>query len=358
MAYTGTGTQADPAIPGTYDSVTQTYDGKIADLLEIFSACTDKNVGGNTSGSYYVKLCNDIECSTDENYDGFISNYLDLSCVIKFYSDDNKFIRGLTSKNNECFIKMKQSSDNVNPPDPSTCLIENISFLDCIYKPLRASSSGIFSAQLFYGFGKLKSVTWSMICYPQQGGYYPNKVYQVNIGSLNVLWNYGSNTQYFGPCMEGCSFYIKYIGDVNSYTESGNRIGTSHYISYSDYSCMNNVFIIDGATVLQGYGIQLWNTDSYNSFIFNNCKFMYSPVIMLNGGTNNYIAILNPNIDSNLTKPISLTGSGNSYSIFAADTSVYDVDIVKGTDVTNSIYYATLSELSDENYLMSINFIP
>ena len=95
-----------------------------------------------------------------------------------------------------------------------------------------------------------------------------------------------------------------------------------------------------------------------NSFIFNHCKFMYSPVIMLNGGTNNYIAILNPNIDSNLTKPISLTGSGNSYSIFAADTSVYDVDIVKGTDVTNSIYYATLSELSDENYLMSINFIP
>ena len=45
MAYTGTGTQADPAIPNT-----------ITELYDIFDAARSSNVNGNTSGPYYVKL--------------------------------------------------------------------------------------------------------------------------------------------------------------------------------------------------------------------------------------------------------------------------------------------------------------
>jgi len=335
MAYTGTGSSADPAIPST-----------ITELYKIITDARSGNVNGNTSGPYYIKLTQDIDCADDPNYIGYAGA---INCaggsfattVVKIYADTKKYIRGLTVKDS-CFIHFYE---NFNGQGTT---IENIDFIDCFFKPTGTESYGLYA---FYSgtnsYAMLKNSTVSLSVYGYASG---STTYMCGLANYVAFNN--------------CSIYIK--------NNASSGIMYSNYkIFYpmhnSSRSTTNNIFILDGFYIRsQGnswdYPLIRFknNNDCYNSFIFKN-PIIQSPnnIFGMYLGAYNYIAFVNPSVASGVSAPVSINAfDSTATTIFATDSSAYGTVITKGSDSSGRWYWLTLDELKSEQKLLDIGFVP
>lgn len=333
MAYTGTGTQADPAIPNT-----------ITELYQIFSDARSSNVNGNTSGPYYVKLTKNIDCADDENYIGYLGKMNmgggQNNRVCLMYSDNNNYIRGLTVKD-AYFIQ------NTGETTSSRSFIQNISFIDCFFKPPSNSDSN--SSMVFSigdNGGGFIDCTFSISMFPFT---YSNKTRFVNITYQKMTSN-------------GCSYYFKYNG--NFPLTSKNGVGTDclvrfHYSSESS----NNIFIFEGGYIQSSYSTNYYlissnNPKSYNAFLFKNTQIESGSYIYVLGSSSNYsyVAFINPSLSSDSLASIHNVTSGLTCCMIGTDK--WSEVFTQPTETQNVMYYPTLNELKSSDYLLGKGFIP
>lgn len=333
MAYTGTGTQADPAIPNT-----------ITELYDIFNDARSSNVNGNTSGPYYVKLTKNIDCADDENYIGY-KGKMHMGAgqnnrVCLMYSDNNNYIRGLTVKD-AYFI------ENTGETTSSRSFIQNISFIDCFFKPpsdYSSNSSMVFS--IGNNGGGFIDCTFSISMFPFE---YNNKTRFVNISNQNMTSN-------------GCSYYFKYNG--NFPLTSKNGVGTDNLVRFNyALASNNNVFIFEGGYIQSSYSANYYlissnNQKSYNAFLFKNTQIESGSTINVLGSTSSYsyVAFINPSLSSAALAGINNVTSGLTCCMIGTDkwSEVFTLP----TQTQNVIYYPTLNQLKSSDYLLSIGFIP
>lgn len=335
MAYIGTGTQGDPAIPGTLnpDTGLPNGDGKISDLVGIFAAAKA------ASGSWFVKLCNDIDCADDPNYLGYYTA-LDMSCVRKLYSDNQYKIRGLCLKPNGYPTYQAFYLNNRNSTET---VIQSIDIVDLFFKPVGSDTTGIFGFTSNNSYSQIVNCHFTISCYPRSGAY------QEHYGPFV----YGNQSM----IINNSSIYLKFV-------ENRNVVSRSRYMYLQNSN--NNVFIFEGGSYnyessWNGYLIDTRGTCSYNAII---CK---NPIISRGMAPNlsfssagNYIALINPSGVTNQSEyPISST----SYQIVMATDSWYNAETnptgvwAKPADA-NDRYYCTLSQIKDMSYLQSIGFVP
>lgn len=328
----------------------------ITDFLQCLADARN-NVHNHTGSTlvdkgYYIKLTSDIDCADDLNYIGYTTR-LDFgsgstpSAVVKVYSDNNSSIRGLTVKDQYFYTPLGKSSTEQT-------VIENINFLDCFFKPTTANCSMTSNTMGYFNGCKLSFSVYSY------SGTCPT-------------WSYRTST-IKGGTLRNCSLYFK----VNDGSIAGSL--TSPGIFYQPelnvgINSQNNIIIIDGLTLSsnQSNGNCLITFDSgtynnnYNSIILKNCKFKQSATNLtyhlLRSGSYNYVAVINPIIDETITSPISISYYNTQYSILAAPQESYGTTqgkIVMPTPAPSSqvISYATLDQLKDVDYLLSIGFVP
>lgn len=336
MAYTGTGSSADPAIPST-----------ITELYQILIDSRNVNVNGNTNGPYYIKLTQDIDCADDPNYIGY-ARAINLagsgsfaSSIVKIYADTKKYIRGLTVKD-DYFLYLFANFNNQGT------LIQNIDFIDCFFKPLVSGSySGnpaVFSANNGGSYARIVNSTISVSVYSY------------------------ANSQSYSPCINymvsfsNCSVYLKY-NSIYGFRNSGDIFN-----AYGIRTALtNNIFIFDEWYIPKigsswDYPICKLNSSvscSYNAFIFKNAKFQNANNIFgICNGSYNYLAFVNPSL-SGVSTPVAFQGfTGTTNSIIATDSSAYGTVITKGSDSTGVGYWLTLDELKSEQKLLDIGFVP
>ena len=115
MAYTGTGTQADPFIPTT-----------ITSLYEVLNICNNDESSFGVAG-YYIKLTSNLDCANDTDYVGYSNTPITLSSYVnKIYSDSGYKVIGLCIKA-QYFINAFATANNY--------VIDNIGFENCFWKP-------------------------------------------------------------------------------------------------------------------------------------------------------------------------------------------------------------------------------
>ena len=337
MAYRGTGTQADPAIPGASQGT-----ATISDLLEILADVQNGSVGGNTTGPYYIKLDSDIDCYDDPNYIGYTTN-LDFVgpsstlSVVHFYSDTGNYIRGLTVKD-QYFMTLLNNNQTLG----TFTFIENISFIDCFFKPTVTGGSFLTTSSSVYQTFKNCKISVSMYPYT----YYPM------FGSV---------------ILQGCSVYLKYYGGGTNQTTCPlfNCINTTSALGSSN----NNVIVVENYPIIQhasnGAPVVYWHPNSsYNAFILKNPIFKGSSssvktYYVMRQGSFNYFAVINPSFDSTLSNSVELLSYGTNYSVIAAPSYGTGAGTIKQTtDTAGQIYYATTAQMKDYDYLTGIGFIP
>lgn len=351
MAYTGTGTQADPMIPTTITEFLQ--------CLEDARNNVHHHVG--TSGAvslydigYYIKLESDIDCYDDPNYIGYTSkldfgNSISQStteastcAVIKLYADTNHYIRGLTVKDTT-FFKLFDSN-NLNQS-----YINNVNFIDCFFKPTTNSSNICQSVYTLISNCKI-----SMNIYPYS----------------NTLPTLSSAAQHYGTAFQNCSIYIKCNG--------GRNFGTSNYTLYGSMSgtglaTKNNVFVLENMPTIGGItnAYCLFNfsrgttANTYNAIILKNPTISETKNFTFNSGMYNYMAIINPTISDSVTGNVQIGFYNCQYSIVAFPESSYtdhggriSKTPAEGTATPAVMSYATLDQLKDVTYLTDIGFVP
>lgn len=333
MAYTGTGTQADPAIPNT-----------ITELYQIFSDARGSNVNGNTSGPYYVKLTKNIDCADDENYPGYKDKMWmgagQNNRVCLMYSDNNNYIRGLTVKDSY-FI------DNTGETTSSRSFIQNISFIDCFFKPPSDSTSN--SSMVFRigaNGGGFIDCTFSISMFPFT---YGNTTRFVNITFQQMTSN-------------GCSYYFKYNGNFPLTSKSA--INSDYFVRFNyALESSNNVFIFEGGYIRSAYNNSYYlissnKQKSYNAFLFKNTQIESGSTINVfdSNSSYSYVAFINPSLSSDALATIRNASSGLTCCMIGTDK--WSEVFTKPTETQNVIYYPTLNQLKSSDYLLSIGFIP
>ena len=328
MAYTGTGSSADPAIPST-----------ITELYKILTDARNGNVNGNTSGPYYIKLTQDIDCADDPNYIGYNGTlHFDPPnnsnrYIVRFYASTKKSIRGLTVKD-QWFMRLQHSDSGTT--------IKNIDFIDCFFKPIDNGENPeptVFAAYVS-SYASIENSTISINVYSYAPNYAPRISYQV--------------------AFRNCSVYLKYNSVYGFRT--GNGIFNASTVNTNT---TNNIFIFDGWYIPRlgsswDYPIcYLSSRCSYNAFIFKNAKFQNpNNIFGLIYGSYNYLAFVNPSL-SGVSSPVAFQGfSETSTSIIATDSSAYGTVITKGSDSSGVGYWLTLDELKSEQKLLDIGFVP
>ena len=113
----GTGTEEDPFIIGDYPD--ENMDSRFTNLLDAL-ATTDA----------YVKLVSDIDVSKTKTYKYGMEEYIKIS-ALKFYSEEKKAIKNLKIVSNTYFIYFTHPN--------SSCLIQNIQFLNMVHVGYQAS---------------------------------------------------------------------------------------------------------------------------------------------------------------------------------------------------------------------------
>ena len=328
MAYIGTGSSADPAIPST-----------ITELYQIQADARNGNVNGNTNGPYYVKLTQDIDCADDPNYTGYNGTlHFDPPnnsnrYIVRFYASTKKSIRGLTVKD-QWFMSLQYSGSGTT--------IKNIDFIDCFFKPINKGENpgpSVFAA--YNGsYASIENSTISISVYSYAPNYAPCISYQV--------------------AFRNCSVYLKY-NSIYGFKNSG-EIFNAYNIATA---LTNNIFIFDGWYIPKigsswDYPICKLNSScSYNAFIFKNAKFQNpNNIFGIYSGSYNYLAFINPSL-SGTSSSVALQGfSDTTNSIIATDSSAYGTVITKGTDSSGVGYWLTLDELKSEQKLLDIGFVP
>lgn len=334
MAYTGTGTQADPAIPNT-----------ITELYDIFDDARSSNVNGNTSGPYYVKLTKNIDCADDENYIGY-KGKMHMGAgqnnrVCLMYSDNNNYIRGLTVKD-AYFI------DNTGETSSSRSFIQNISFIDCFFKPPSDYSS---HSSMVFRIGN-------------NGGGFINCTFSISM----FPFTYSNTTRFVNITMQqmtssGCSYYFKYNGNFPLTSKSNSN--TDYLVRFNTaLASNNNVFIFDGGYIRSAYNANYYlissnNPKSYNAFLFKNTQIESGSTIYVLGSPSNYsyVAFINPSLSSSSLAHIHNVTSGLTCCMIGTDkwSEVFELPT---PETQNVMYYPTLNQLKSSDYLLEKGFIP
>lgn len=316
MAYTGTGTQADPFIPTT-----------ITSLYDVLDICNNDESSFGVAG-YYIKLTSNIDCANDPNYVGYSNTPITLSSYVnKLYSDNGYKIIGLCVKA-QYFINAFATADNY--------VIDNIDFENCFWKP---STTGV----CFYLTSSGSSTDASKHMYRVTASIY---VAASDDNTQLISFQYGSMPF---STIEESSLYFDLGNSVNIDCSQQNFM-FSHFI---------NTNIIITNAYLYGIGGQpyiitayLNNGSPYNSFIFKNC-FVY----VNSSGDLNLIA----NLHYSYAAFIDCTFGNCTAKYFQCEHCVVASDNytnVGHSDETNVINYLTIQELQDNQKLIDIGFLP
>ena len=331
MAYTGTGTQADPYVVTTGLS-----------LIE----CIRKGSG------LYIKVANDIDFANEDDYTGKISGTLDLSAS-HLYADTPKNIYGLTVEGESFF----HGGDVFN----GNAYLENVNFLNCVFKQttITGRNGGIFDGNngnwamytnncKFSFVAAMSTYTYPIFSYV----ICTDSSFYINIASANPLQ----------PFKE-----YDFTGDhqpINRFTRCNIVIDGAKYKTPANGATPGLV----QTTASSSYGTTIKLDTS--SLIFKDCDITAVPAsgelfILYVQGTvpsfldNSYVAFLNCTVNGQSTNsgtPFTLTGHTVSYpptgtlAITAAD------NMTVGTGST--VKPITISNLKDKNYLIDIGFLP
>lgn len=336
MAYRGTGTQADPFIPGSTQGT-----ATITDLLEVLDYIQTQSIT-----EAYVVLDSDIDCYDDPNYVGYTSALKFASGssgnppgVASFTSDNgNRTIRGLTVKDPYFMILMGYDSNLYTT-------IDGINFIDCFFKPTSSSVCYIFGGPSNDSSAILRNSTISMTVYSNTNTSQP---------SVPVVCERTCN-------FVNCSMYFKYNTDAMT-AYNTKFLCTSNAYSRRTRSC---VFVFDGLHINYSSSwdyplIYLAKSDSsYNSFIFKNCiveSSGYYSTLVLSYGSYNYVAFVNPSLNNTDVKAQLQGFSGTSHCLCASDK--LDTVFIPQSVSSNLGEYCTLTQLKDVDYLLSVGFVP
>lgn len=335
MAYRGTGTQADPFIPGSTQGT-----ATITDLLEVLDYIQTQSIT-----EAYVVLDSDIDCYDDPNYVGYTSALKFASGssgnppgVASFTSDNgNRTIRGLTVKDQYFMILMGYDSNLYTT-------INGINFIDCFFKPTSSNVCYIFGG-LSNSSAILRNSTISMTVYSNTN---------TSVPSVPIVCERICN-------FVNCSMYFKY--NTNALTRyNALFLSTASTYSRNTRSC---VFVFDGLHInyMDTWDhalINLRSTDScYNSFIFKNCVIEssgYYSTLVLSYGSYNYVAFVNPSLSNPEMK--ATLGGFNSTSHCLCASDKFDT-VFTPTSVSSDVgNYCTLTQLKDVDYLLDVGFVP
>lgn len=212
MAYTGTGTEADPYLVSTF---------------------TDFITCAAVSGAY-VKVVADIDAADDELYSGEIEDTITIACT-KLYADTKKKIEGITCKNSDFFTMTSAGT------------IENIQLLNMCHK---ITTTGNFIVASIVG-SNLKNVDASIAI----NGACPG--YKLHYGNENVS-------------IEHCAFDLDSTNNESIIAGTSSSVGLRALSNGRMRYC--NVIIRNGAVNLLG-SFQLLNAYA-TSVIFINCRFV------------------------------------------------------------------------------------
>lgn len=248
MAYTGTGTEADPYV--------------VTNLTD-FITCVDK-------GESYVKVGADIDAKDDENYTGELTDAIHFKCA-KLYADSPKTIRGVTVYSND-FLRLYNGQGYIR-------LIENLNFLDCTHKLVPGNKSHfIYIGTSTASYVEIKKCHFSVRIVHEKttdlnyriGGdydYFTNCA--LNIDFNDNMLNIG--TEYAVERASNCNFIIRNLKEAFPYFDyirhssvimenfSTSRIllPLAYLSEYSYFAFVNSKFSQGGSTT----GMALSNKD-------------------------------------------------------------------------------------------------
>ena len=313
MAYSGSGTQADPYVVTTYSELT--------DALQMA-----QSVGQ----VFYLKVANDINCADDPNYTG-VQTFPLYATAATIYADSQVCIEGLTISST-CFMTSTGSNYGTT--------LSNIYFKNCVYK---ASGAGA----AFYTSGQR---------------------YTIDNCKFSMIMTFGSYASYVfdKATLTGCSGYFKFINQ--------NRTASFGAVSNNNQNVFTNCnFIIDSLTFddyVGGATRGIWGQGySYTqgkitntSIIFKNCDISGANTdvyIQPEGNATwidaSYIALLNCTFSSNITTLNgSATGSTGTLSLCGTD----NTSLTLNSPNPGTMIVTTLDNLRSKEYLLSVGFLP
>lgn len=318
MAYTGTGTEADPFVVSTYSD---------------FKYVTDNN----GSGTYYwVKIADDINCADDPNYTGVQTTSINTNHV-HIYADSLKCIEGLTV--NAEYFMYNSYSDAV--------YINNIYFKNCVFKAT-TNDSAVYMDRYGMGRGNFTNCKFSMIA--SLGSY-----------SASVIKN---------TTFTNCAAYFKVM-----------NANTSATFGYWNTTSFRNVFtnsnvIVDGMQFaapmneileynIWGFGYDKIQAElSSSSVILKNWNIITPAGVSTvwvqdEGGTTrinaSYVALLNCTFSSDLTT-LNGTSSGSTGTLSLCGTD--NTSLTLNSPNPGTMIVTTIDNLRSKDYLLSVGFLP
>lgn len=319
MAYSGSGTQADPFVVSTY--------------TDLIAASEAVPAGGFPT---YIKVATDINCADDPNYTGKHLSPLQIRGTL--YADSMKTIEGLTIESTS-FFYFSGSND---------LTINNIYFKNCIYKSTSNNGLSVTDNLL-----RCTNCKFSMILI------------------LGASVTSAFNRIYFTDC----AGYFK-VANKASYANVFSVVNGTGSIQPINTIIDSNI-IIDGMNMeLCGNGLMAGANSSgalfqiksiSSSIIFKGCKINNNGITHLYGTFNSggnfdtmffdgsYFAFLGC---SYVTSPTEISGAYNGnnspFCILCTD----DTSITLDDTISKGVHVCLASQVKDLNYLLSIGFLP
>ena len=299
MAYTGTGTEADPYLVST---------------LSDFLTCA-------AMADAYVKVTSDIDAADDPGYGGLITDTIQVSCR-KLYADAEKKISGIVVQN-DYFITI----------DAGVCDIQNLTFQNCKLK--LSGTSGVLilfpiytpQNQLVYHCNFSMQLSGGAVnsyyISSRPGAKYSNSVSEITYCGFDISSALQSTAILYLANLLGklecCNFVLRNL----IFSGSG-----SIYLTHAT-PATNCAVIFDSLTINKNLRIGDENNSSY--------RWTYC-----------YIALINPTGTSQLDIQ---SNTGQCYFMLENAPSTFDTNYI-------SNYLLTPEQLRSRDYLISIGFLP
>jgi len=304
MAYTGTGTEADPYLVST---------------LTDFLTCAKMS-------NKYVKVISDIDAADDENYTGEITEPVYIGGSTKVYADEEKTISGITCTSGS-LLQFGETS-----------FIENICFSNMEHKPVNAATA----YEIYAGKNtQIRNVKLS------------SRISIVsNIAvSLRLLYNGGNSP----------NSYTEFALDITL-----NVLKLSNTTLFDDRNILNKCNItIRNMTINNGADIHFTNSYSTSltrcSVVFKNLNLESGYLNLPANYSNTYFSFVNSKIASGLTNASTTAHGGNGILLCFQDCTDGEGN-PKTTDERFEdkppFDVVTPEQLKDKAYLTEIGFLP
>jgi hypothetical protein len=334
----GTGTESDPWIIDDTNNTCQNFIDAVA------------------TENAYIDMQADVDFSIDPTYRNGMSTYLTISCNKLYASttktDGTKYgVNGLKITSNYFMVGNKSVAEYA--------YIENVSFVNCIFNKIDANS--YFFGAVFYTTSPIFTncdFSFIMNCYSFNKGISPNGDFQ--------------NTQMTIMDFNDCSFYMIITGDASGGYDGTNKafVPIFHYAGKMTRCCIEIGSLsyngyTEGYQAYGGfcnlYGCTILGTINFFPLVSGQTTSHPNVGILFNYCSNCCIAITFPkcprnNVDAFLIRNFIFNNMSN-VSIVDTDIMETDASIVKPTQSVY-VYPLTTQQMKDENYLMSIGFLP